>query len=199
MALPLWESVCVRRGFAPPIFGTWTIFLPPKIWPCLPFYSDLVGSYFEATHFQRVDDFFPPPKKLTKSIISFRSCWVPFWTSSCAPLLFLTLSAPLGSCLTQVPLTHGNFTLSVWTPSITEMQSCRKARNWLVPANHTPQRDKLLACSTLTHWGRDKMDAISQMTFTNAFFWMKMFEFRLKFHWSLFLRAQLAIFQHWFR
>ena len=28
---------------------------------------------------------------------------------------------------------------------------------------------------------------------------MKMFEFRLKFHWSLFSRIQLIIFQHWFR
>ena len=30
------------------------------------------------------------------------------------------------------------------------------------------------------------MDAISQTTFSSAFSWMKMFEFRLKFHWSLF-------------
>ena len=29
MALPLWESVGMRRGFAP-IFSIWTIFLPPK-------------------------------------------------------------------------------------------------------------------------------------------------------------------------
>ena len=43
------------------------------------------------------------------------------------------------------------------------------------------------------------MDAISQTTFSNTFSWMKMFEFRLKFHWSLFLRFHLAIFQHWFR
>ena len=28
---------------------------------------------------------------------------------------------------------------------------------------------------------------------------MKLFELRLRFHWSLFLRVQLAIFQHWFR
>ena len=52
---------------------------------------------------------------------------------------------------------------------------------------------------SLTHWGRDKMDAISQTTFSSAFSWMKMFEFRLKFHWSLFLRVQLTIFNHWFR
>ena len=51
----------------------------------------------------------------------------------------------------------------------------------------------------LTHWGRDKMDAISQTTFSRAFSWMKIFEFRLKFHWNLFLRVQLTIFQHWFR
>ena len=51
----------------------------------------------------------------------------------------------------------------------------------------------------LTHWGRDKMAAIFQTTFSNGFSWMKMYEFRLKFHWSLFQRAQLTIFQHWFR
>ena len=32
----------------------------------------------------------------------------------------------------------------------------------------------------LTHWGRGKMDAISQTTSSSAFSWMKMFEFRLK-------------------
>ena len=51
----------------------------------------------------------------------------------------------------------------------------------------------------LTHWGRDKMDAISQTTSSSAFSWMKMFEFRLKFQWNLFLGVQLTIFQHWFR
>ena len=43
-----------------------------------------------------------------------------------------------------------------------------------------------------------QMDAISQMTSSNRF-WMKMVEFRLKFHWSLFPRVQLTKFQHWFR
>ena len=39
----------------------------------------------------------------------------------------------------------------------------------------------------LTHWGRGKMDAISQTTFSSAFSWMKMLEFRLRNHWNLFL------------
>ena len=46
---------------------------------------------------------------------------------------------------------------------------------------------------TLTHWFRDKMAAVSQTTHSNAFSWMKMLEFQLRFHWSLFLRVQLTI------
>ena len=53
--------------------------------------------------------------------------------------------------------------------------------------------------SQLTHRDRDKMDAISQTTFSSAFSLMKMFEFRLKCYWNMFLRVQLTIFQHWFR
>ena len=53
--------------------------------------------------------------------------------------------------------------------------------------------------SNSTQWGRDKMAAVSQTTLSNAFSWMKMLEFRLKFIWSLFLRVQLTIFHQWFR
>ena len=52
---------------------------------------------------------------------------------------------------------------------------------------------------SLTHWGRDEIDAIFQTTLLNAFSWMKMYELRLRFHWHLFLRFELTIFQHWFR
>ena len=51
----------------------------------------------------------------------------------------------------------------------------------------------------LTHWGRDKMAVVSQTTSSNAFSGMKILEFRLRFHWSLFLRVQLTIIQHCFR
>ena len=58
----------------------------------------------------------------------------------------------------------------------------------------------LYACmrffSYWTQWGRDKMAAISQTTFSNAFSWTKMYEFLLRFHWSLFLSFELTIFQH---
>ena len=43
------------------------------------------------------------------------------------------------------------------------------------------------------------MAAIFQTTFWDAFSWMKIYELRLIFHWALFLRVQLTIFQHWFR
>ena len=61
------------------------------------------------------------------------------------------------------------------------------------------QTHQLYDTQILTHWGWDKMDAISQMTFSNAISRMKMFEFPLKCHWSLFLKVQLTIFQHRFR
>ena len=51
----------------------------------------------------------------------------------------------------------------------------------------------------LTHFPLDKMAAISQTIFSDAFSWMKNFVFWLKFHWSLLLRVQLAVTQHWFR
>ena len=54
---------------------------------------------------------------------------------------------------------------------------------------HSPQRMFLCVQSVLTHWGRDKIAAISQTTFSNAFSSLKMCEFWLKFHWSLFLNV----------
>ena len=45
----------------------------------------------------------------------------------------------------------------------------------------------------LTHWGRDKMAAISQTTFSSAFSWMKIYEFHLRFHWMLFLTFYSSI------
>ena len=59
-------------------------------------------------------------------------------------------------------------------------------------------RPYCLGLNVLTHWGRDKMAAIFQ-TFSNGFSGMKMYEFRLTFHWILFLEVQLTIFQHCFR
>ena len=51
----------------------------------------------------------------------------------------------------------------------------------------------------LTHFPLDKIAAISHTTCLNVFSWMKMMEFRLKFHWSLFLWVLLTISEHWFR
>ena len=49
-----------------------------------------------------------------------------------------------------------------------------------------------------TYWGWDKIVAILQTTFSNTFL-IKVYEFRLKSHWIVYLRWQLTIFQHWFR
>ena len=46
---------------------------------------------------------------------------------------------------------------------------------------------------------KDKMVAILQTTFSNAFSWMKIFWFQLKFHTSFYLWVHLIISHHWFR
>ena len=85
------------------------------------------------------------------------------------------------------------------------MESCwflnAQVKNWhgssqgVFPKRSIYQRQ---TCHTdfLTHWGRDKMVDISQTIFSSAFSWMKMYEFRLRFHWNLFPRVQFTIFQH---
>ena len=57
---------------------------------------------------------------------------------------------------------------------------------------------QLASYEGLTHWGHDEIDGISQKTFSNAFSLMKMNEISLGFHWSLFLRFKLTIWQYWF-
>ena len=59
----------------------------------------------------------------------------------------------------------------------------------------------LLECngvSTLNHLPLDKMARNWQMTFSNAFSWMKSFVFWIKFNLHLFL-VQLIVGQYWFR
>ena len=61
---------------------------------------------------------------------------------------------------------------------------------------------KQLWCRTmrlLIHLSLDNTCAISRTIFSDAFSWMKIDEFGLRFHWILFLRVQLTTFQHWFR
>ena len=50
-----------------------------------------------------------------------------------------------------------------------------------------PTDEDLTIWSQLTQCGPGKMAAILQMALSNAFSWMKSFDFLLKFHWNLFL------------
>ena len=63
--------------------------------------------------------------------------------------------------------------------------------NTILP--HGIDRTLAIMQPILTHLFLDKMAAISQTMFLNAFSWMKSFVLRFEFHWGLFLRAQLAM------
>ena len=81
--------------------------------------------------------------------------------------------------------------MAYWMPS--------QFRFFLTHWEENIKADILQIAFSLTHWGRHKMDPISRTPFSNGFSWMKMFEYWLKFHWNLFLRIQLTIFEHWLR
>ena len=58
---------------------------------------------------------------------------------------------------------------------------------------------RLVAPPVLTNWGRDRMVAIFQTAFSNAFYWIQNIVLWWNFHYKLFPRVQVTIFQHWFR
>ena len=90
------------------------------------------------------------------------------------------------------------FTWATGSPAATKLGLCNSLVFWKTwKVQHTcMERDERF---NQLHWGWDKMAAIFQTTVSNGFSWMKMYEFWLKFHWSLFLRVQLTIFLPWFR
>ena len=116
---------------------------------------------------------------------------------------FETLSCPLwrhcNGLVGHMPL----YTIAMWNQYIPNLSrnhawfpSKHPTRWW--PSTVTNLHGHRQAQWLLTHWGREKMAAISQTTLSNAFSWMEKLAFGLKFHWSLFLRVQLTTFQHWF-
>ena len=76
----------------------------------------------------------------------------------------------------------------VWEQAFTK--PCWLIVSWTIRYKH--QWTVTKGHNELTHWGWDKMAAFSQTTLSNAFSWMKILEFRLKIHWSLFLRVSLS-------
>ena len=71
---------------------------------------------------------------------------------------------------------------------------------WMLKKNPwRVQRTLYVMKLRLPHRGSDKMADVFHTAFKNVFDWLKMFEFRIQFHWSLFPRILLTIVQHWFR
>ena len=58
-------------------------------------------------------------------------------------------------------------------------------------------REHVMIGTLLTHWGRSKLSPFRRRYF-QVHFLMKMYEFRLIFHWTLFLMFELTIFHYWF-
>ena len=118
-----------------------------------------------------------------------------YWISWADEDMFVGQGFPMGLTALSAPM-NGYEIVEKVSLDPNKYLACQS--NWVLPPDGGGKRDGT-TMESLTHWGRDKLTVISQTTFWNEFSWMKMYEFRLKFRWSLFLRVQLTIFQHWFR
>ena len=137
-----------------------------------------------------------------------------WWFDKISLMLFskqLRTSILIASCFVQSSMTPSshmpsrtggslNRCLKAWR-GILITWSCASTWETCWPAETTTQ--SLLRSYKIgeksTHVPLDKMAAMSQTIFSDAFSWMKSFVFWLKFHWSLFLRVQLTITHHWFK
>ena len=121
-----------------------------------------------------------------KLLLKSRDIWVPCSEQN--------ISIQISSQITSLPIVYSTVcsgTDQRKGQSSASLAFVRGIQRWLVNSPHMSLRTEL------THWGRDKMAAIFQTTISNAFPWMKTYEFR--FHWKLFLWVQLTISLHWFR
>ena len=82
-----------------------------------------------------------------------------------------------------------------------KMISLQSTFHWLLSFSWVPLTisHNGLSLNSLTHLPLDKMAAILQTIYSDAFLWMKNFVLWLKSYWSVFLSVQLTINQHWFR
>ena len=80
------------------------------------------------------------------------------------------------------------------TPSWSLWRQCNDECKHTFTSSQNHSADK-----ELTYWGLDKMDAISQTTFSRAICSMRIVVFWLNFHWNIFAGVQLTVIQHWLR
>ena len=77
--------------------------------------------------------------------------------------------------------------------------SCGFTKHPTTGISYSLYTDVIVELVWVNTFGREKMADISQTTFSKNFSSLEIIEIWLRFQWSLFLRVQLAIFQHWFR
>ena len=76
--------------------------------------------------------------------------------------------------IVQVCLGSDKYGFETKIPQLSVMWYDWKWQWWLIAINECVI---FSVCGTLTHWGRDKVDTISQTTSSNIIYWMKMYEF----------------------
>ena len=130
------------------------------------------------------------PLKRSNKMTIFH-CWL-------LPAAFGALSRSVWSNLCRISFDLDVFSFCHTGSSYVKSCSC-SLWSWQIYSIAESNRESGTTISAInwTHWGRVKIVAISQTTFSNTFSWTNMYEFRLKFLWNLILRCELRIFRIW--
>ena len=164
------------NGFPHTCTGLWWNFLvQEEAWNCLP--GLLRCLSYHVSPFSHLHGFLQRSQMLLPDI-----------------RLALVCSNPLFYCILPSVLKH--LCTIAWNDHHVLLPE-HQVNCWRPGSPHDPFHASGIA--KLTHLSLEKMAVISQTIFSNAFSWIKIFVFWLKFHWRLFLWVQLTIIQCWFR
>ena len=124
----------------------------------------------------------------TTLVMHFRHTYLVGFSSPLTIALVSGLHSKCKSFLVGIAISHIRVILIIqwWLYHTAEIQTHNSRPD-------SKQMLKFILC--LTHWGRDKTATISRTTLSDAFPWMKMYDFRLQFHCNLFSRIQLTTYQ----
>ena len=129
------------------------------------------------------------PEKLFKKVTFI--CRVPVY--GIAPLSFRISAGTLFTKKQSLSLTEQTINWNA-IKRITISTQTNLRKHW----NYNPKQFSQLVLPVEYSWGHSSRPWPWCGHAIDYGVWMKMLEFRLNFHWSLFLRVQLTIFQHWF-
>ena len=152
-------------------------------------------------HLHNYITFHNAPYWWMRNIVGYWSSISKYGRTSAMKISFIT------SCM-QTQAHHGPKKWPLFHKQCFQMHFCERKcayfhQNFILVSPHILKNQSynevIATCHIINSWRPRLNRRHFADEFFKCIFFNKMFKFRLRFHWSLFPRVQLIIFQHWFR